>query len=175
MKIEDLVEQFQNKDEKAFKKLYEMYAVSIRGVIFNIVKNNAITDELLQDTFIKAWQNAASYSSKKGRFFTWILNIARNSAIDTVRSKSFKKAKNNLNSDAYEHLLTHTYDLDQSTDAIGIKKFLPKISAKRCEIIELLFIKGYTQKEVSQHLKISISTVKTRKRNGIKSLRLLVL
>jgi RNA polymerase sigma factor (sigma-70 family) len=97
MQLEILVEKFQQKDEKAFEALYNMYSESMHGVIFNIVRNHDIAQEVMQDVFIKAWHNASSYSSEKGRFFTWILNIARNAAIDKTRSKSFKNASKNLN------------------------------------------------------------------------------
>ncbi|WP_178987906.1 RNA polymerase sigma factor [Winogradskyella schleiferi] len=165
--LNNLVEQFQNKNENAFEKLYEMYSESIHGVIFNIVNDRAIADELTQDTFIKAWNNAASYSTEKGRFFTWILNIARNTAIDTLGTKSLQQSETHLNSDSLKNDFSSPDNLDQSTDAIGIKKFLPKLSSKRCKLIELLFIKGFTQKEVSEHLDMPIGTVKTRSRDGI--------
>ena len=64
----------------------------MQGVIYNIVRDSDVAEEVMQDVFIKAWQNASSYSSEKGRFFTWILNIARNAAIDKTRSKAFKKS-----------------------------------------------------------------------------------
>jgi RNA polymerase sigma-70 factor (ECF subfamily) len=93
--LEILVQQFQSKNQVAFKKLYGMYSQSIHGVVYNIVKDAHIADEIMQDVFIKAWHKADTYSSKKGRFFTWILNIARNAAIDMTRSKAFKQYKQN--------------------------------------------------------------------------------
>lgn len=173
--LNELVMQFQNKDEKAFEKLYHMYSNSIHGILFNIVKDKGIADELVQDTFMKAWQNAERYSPQKGRFYTWILNIARNAAIDKLRSKEFKNLKKNINSDWLENKLTSHHDIDESTNTIGITKFLPRLSVKRCEIINLLFIRGFTQKEASKHLNIPIGTVKTRSRNGILHLRQMVL
>jgi len=78
MQPDELIERLKSKDQKAFKSLYDMYSESLHGVIFSIVKDNALAEELLQDTFIKIWNNAKTYTSKKGRFFTWALNIARN-------------------------------------------------------------------------------------------------
>nr|WP_321223058.1 RNA polymerase sigma factor [uncultured Psychroserpens sp.] len=175
IKLNDLVMQFQNKDEKAFEKLYHMYSKSIHGILFNIVKDQSIADELVQDTFMKAWKNAKTYSAEKGRFYTWILNIARNTAIDKLRSKSFKNTKRNFSPDWFENMITSHDDMEESTNSIGITKFLPKLSVKRCEIINLLFIEGFTQKEASKHLNIPIGTVKTRSRNGILQLRQMVL
>jgi RNA polymerase sigma-70 factor (ECF subfamily) len=173
--LETLVKQFQNKDQVAFEKLYNMYSKSIHGVVYNIVKNSDMADELMQDVFIKAWKKADTYSSKKGRFFTWILNIARNTAIDKTRSKAFKQTKQNLNADFFVDIITSNDNLDASTDAIGIKKFVTNLGQKCKEVIELLYFKGFTQKEASEELQMPIGTVKTRNRNCIQQLRDMVL
>jgi RNA polymerase sigma-70 factor (ECF subfamily) len=125
--------------------------------------------------FIKAWHKADTYSSDKGRFFTWVLNIARNAAIDKTRSKAFKNSKQNLNSDFFVDILETSESLDDSTDAIGIKKFVDKLAEKCKAVIELLYFKGYTQVEASETLNMPIGTIKTRNRNCIKELRNLVL
>ena len=126
MNLELLIEKFQQKDVNAYEKLYNMYCDSISGVVNNIVKNDEVTKEITQDVFIKAWNSSESYSAKKGRFFTWILKIARNAAIDYTRSKKFKQSKQNLNSDFFVDILTTNENLDASTDAIGLKEFVTK-------------------------------------------------
>ena len=175
MQLETLILKFQQKDEKAFEALYNMYSDSMHGVIFNIVRDNDIAEELMQDVFIKAWNNASSYSAEKGRFFTWILNIARNAAIDKTRSKAFKNSKKNLDAEYFVDILQNSESLDNKTDAIGIGKFVSKLAKKCIEVIELLYFQGYTQKEASEELNIPIGTIKTHNRNCIKELRDIVL
>ena len=171
MQLEFLVSQFQKKDEKAFEKLYNMYSKSMHGVIFNIVRDHELAEEVMQDVFIKAWEKADSYNSSKGRFFTWLLNISRNAAIDKTRSKAFKKSSKNLNSDYFGDIIHSSDNLGSKTDAIGIKKFVDKLADKCIKIIELLYFKGYTQKEASKELDMPIGTIKTRNRNCIQELR----
>lgn len=175
MQLETLISQFQNKNEKAFESLYKMYGESMLGIIYNIVRDRDIAEEVLQDVFIKAWNNSSSYSAEKGRFFTWILNIARNAAIDKTRSKSFKNSKRNLDAENFVDILQTSESLEDSTDAIGIKKFVKKLGKKCKAVIELLYFKGYTQKEASETLDMPIGTIKTRNRNCINELRALVL
>jgi len=175
MQLELLITKFQQKDQKAFEELYNMYGASMHGVIYNIVRDNDIAEEIMQDVFIKAWNNSASYSASKGRFFTWILNIARNAAIDKTRSKSFKNSKKNLDAEFFVDILQTSESLDDQTDAIGIKKFVSKLAKKCIEVIELLYFKGYTQQEASEALDMPIGTIKTRNRNCIKELRTIVL
>lgn len=171
MELEVLVEKFRNKDEKAFEKLYEMYSDSICGVIFNVVKNADIAQEICQDVFIKAWKNAHTYNATKGRFFTWMLNIARNAAIDEVRSKAHKNSKQNLSSDFLVDILEDGNDLNSQIDAIGVKSLLSNLKEKCIQIIELLYFKGYTQKEAAEELEIPVGTVKTRNRSCISQIR----
>ena len=175
MQLEALVLKFQQKDERAFETLYNMYSESMHGVIYNVVRDHDIAQEVMQDVFIKAWHKADSYNSKKGRFFTWILNIARNAAIDKTRSKSFKNSSKNLNADYFVDILPTQDNLDNSTDAIGIANFVGKLAEKCKKVIDLLYFKGYTQKEASETLDMPIGTIKTHNRNCIKELRAMVL
>ena len=171
MNLDQLILQFQNKDVKAYEKLYNMYCDSISGIVNNIVKNDDIAQEITQDVFIKAWNKADTYSSKKGRFFTWILNIARNAAIDYTRSKNFKQSKQNHNADFFVDILETNDSLDSATDTIGLKEFVTKLGDKCKAVIELLYFKGFTQKEASEELEMPIGTIKTRNRNCIGELR----
>ncbi|WP_405611593.1 RNA polymerase sigma factor [Polaribacter sp. Asnod1-A03] len=171
MNQDQLILQFQQKDVKAYEKLYNMYCDSISGVVNNIVKNDDVAQEITQDVFIKAWNNAESYSAKKGRFFTWILNIARNAAIDYTRSKKFKQSKQNLNSDFFVDILETSSSLDSTTNTIGLKEFVTNLGAKCKSVIELIYFKGFTQKEASEELNMPIGTIKTRNRSCIGELR----
>ncbi|ALM07419.1 RNA polymerase sigma-70 factor [Sediminicola sp. YIK13] len=171
MELEVLVSHFQSKDMKAFEKLYAMYSENICGVINTIVKNTDLAEEICQDVFMKAWNNAESYNASKGRFFTWIMNIARNAAIDELRSKSNKNSKQNLSSDFFVDILESKDDLNSQMDTIGIQNLLKNLKEKCVQIIELLYFKGYTQKEAAEELDIPVGTVKTRNRNCISQIR----
>lgn len=175
MELDLLVTNFQKKDEKAFETLYNMYSDSMHGVIYNIVRNHAIAEEVMQDVFIKAWHKSDSYNSSKGRFFTWILNIARNAAIDKTRSKAFKNSGKNLNAEFFVDILETSENLNDKMDAIGIGKYVKSLGEKCKKIIEYLYFKGFTQKETSEELDIPLGTIKTRNRNCIKDLRAMVL
>ncbi len=172
MKLEVLITRFQQKDVSAFERLYGMYAENICGVINTIVRNETLAQEICQDVFVKIWHNAASYNSSKGRFFTWILNIARNAAIDEMRSKSYKNQKKNLSADSFVGILEPEGSHNEAAiDAEGIRRLINRLKQKCVEIIDLLYFKGYTQKEVAEELEIPLGTVKTRNRNCISQLR----
>ncbi|WP_046758049.1 RNA polymerase sigma factor [Kordia jejudonensis] len=171
MELALLIKKFKNKDPKALEALYDMYNESIFGVIHTIVKNDDIATEVMQDVFVKAWNKSDSYTAGKGRFFTWLLNIARNAAIDKVRSKSFKNAQQNHDIDFFVHSIETHDSLDQKTNAIGIKQYIEKLTENCKKVVDYIYFKGYTQKETAEALDIPLGTVKTRNRNCIKELR----
>lgn len=171
MDLDALVRRFQKKDIIAFENLYEMYWDNICGVVHTIVRNKNLAEEITQDIFTKVWNNSDNYNPSKGRFFTWILNIARNAAIDEVRSKSYKNQKRNLSTDYFVGILEQDDTSNKEVDITGIKKLLNKLTAECTRIISLLYFNGYTQKEAAEELAIPLGTIKTRNRNCISQLR----
>ncbi len=171
MQPDQLILLVQQKNHQAFSKIYEMYSQSIYGVIYNRVQDTEIAEEILQDVFIKVWEKAHTYSFEKGRFYTWILNISRNATIDLLRSKSYKNSKKNYEHDNFVNVLEKQSHFNINTDVIGIKKFIKLLEPMCIKIIELLYFKGFTQKEASDELQIPLGTIKTRNRNCLISLR----
>lgn len=171
MQPNELIHLLKLRDEKAFHRVYELYSENVFGIIHTIIRNTEISEEVTQDVFIRIWNNIDSYSEKKGRFFTWILNIARNAAIDKTRSKSFKNEKQNQTADYFVDILEEKSSFSHKIDAIGIKKYISTLEPLCKKVIHLLFFKGYTQKETSEELAIPLGTVKTRNRICIDKLR----
>jgi len=166
-----LILQLQNGNEKAFQKIYDMYSENILGVIYTIVQDETQSEEVMQDVFMKIWNNASSYSEKKGRFFTWILNIARNTAIDKVRSKSYTNDKKNQTIDSFVNIFESKDNISENTNSIDIKNYVKQLEENCKKIIDLLFFKGYSQKEASEELSTPLGTIKTRSRKCINQLR----
>ena len=92
---EELVLALRNREKIAVEALYDMYSASLFGVISRIIIDIPVAEDVLQETFVKIWHSFASYSTEKGRLFTWMVNIARNLAIDKIRSKDFKNNNKN--------------------------------------------------------------------------------
>jgi RNA polymerase sigma-70 factor (ECF subfamily) len=99
------------------------------------------------------------------------LNISRNAAIDKVRSKAYKNKLKNSDFDDFSFFIKDDMDLDRQSDGYGLRKFVDKLKPMCVKLIDLLFFKGYTQKEVSETLDIPLGTVKSRNRSCLNSLR----
>ena len=171
MQQDGLILELQNGNERAFERIYQLYSESVYGIIYSIVNDEKIAEEILQDVFLKIWNNASSYNSSKGRFFTWILNIARNASIDQLRSKSHKNKLKNLQADNFVNILENKTHFSSKADAIGISKYINILKPVCKKLINLLFFKGFTQKETAEELNMPLGTVKTRNRACINKLR----
>lgn len=166
--IEELVNQLQGGSEKALSKLYDRYSGALYGLVLKIVRDDELAQDILQDSFVNIWKKAQSYSSTKGSFFTWMLNICRNKSIDALRKiERERDGKDELAlSDNYSMHGTET-----NINAIGLKDHLSKLTEEQQLIIEYIYFKGYTQQEVSDELGIPLGTVKTRARLAVSELR----
>ena len=156
-------------DKAAVSLLYDNYSDALFGVILRIVNQEALAEEILQDTFLKIWKYRESYDESKGRFFTWMLNIARNTAIDQTRLKSFSQKNQDL--DNVVSIIDSREQENFNVDAIGIRELIEKLPEEHRSIIDLVYFKGFTHIEASEALSIPLGTLKTRLRLAIIQLR----
>jgi len=140
-------------------------------VINNITNDREESEDVLQNVFVKIWNNFASYDELKGRLYTWMLNIARNMAIDSTRSKH-EKIKNKIQetSDSVYHK-NNLYTENSSHENIGLQNIINNLKDDQQQIIDLAYFQGYTQEEISQKLNMPLGTVKTKVRQAIITLR----
>ena len=159
-----------NGDQSACEQLYDQFSASLFGVILKIVHSEDDSQDVLQDAFIKIWKNILKYDSNKGTLFTWMLNIARNTAIDKHR-KLKKDGKVNIQIVTSSVSSSVAHKTEQSTDKIGLKEEVKKLSAEHQLMIDYIYFQGYTQQEVADELEMPLGTVKTRIRNAVNELR----
>lgn len=159
-----------NKEERGFNYLYENYSGALYGTIIKVVLFPAEANEVLQDVFVKIWNSIQSFDVEKGTLYTWMLNIARNSAIDKLRSKAYK---NNLKNQAIPDFVNDSEQLttEQTHNFGEVKNVVNKLRADYSEVINQAYFGGYTQEEISENLGIPLGTVKTRTRAAFQELR----
>ena len=166
---EELVRQLKLREEQAFQHLYENYSKSLFTVICQLVTQQDAAEDVLQQVFIKIWKNIHSYDVTKGRLFTWMLNIARNQAIDFTRSKEFNKVGKTvpLGDDVY---IDREGSSTKARD-VGLNKVLETLPEESRKVVELSFFRGYTHQEIASILQLPLGTVKTKIRSTIQELR----
>ncbi|MEJ6980948.1 sigma-70 family RNA polymerase sigma factor [Pedobacter sp. P351] len=167
----DLIQAIRQKQRIGSEALYDMYSASLYGVIIRVVQNQELAEDLLQEAFIKIWNSFDSYDEKKGRLFTWMVNLTRNLSVDKIRSKDFRN--NSKNQDIENSVITIDEQRNSSLnpDLFGVREMVNKLKPEVKAVLDLIYFKGYTQVEASEELGIPLGTVKTRVRLAIISLR----
>lgn len=168
IEIETLVNRIKNGDSSAFSEMYDRYSAALNGVVRRFVVDQDQANDILQDSFVKIWKNIDRYDSTKGSFYTWMLNVARNTSIDFLR-KNKKELKSEIQD--WESTVGVQNAVQQNTSTIGLQKLVETLVPDQQVIIEYLYFKGYTQQEVSDELELPLGTVKTRTRLAMRELR----
>ena len=158
-------------DPAILEYLYDHYSGALYGVVLRVVRNEEIAQEVLQDAFLKIWDKIDSYESSKGRLFTWMLNVTRNLAIDKMRSKEMSHGRKTDDLELFVDRINALGGSEMSVETIGLKEVVQKLSGDQRFVVEHLYLKGYTQSELSEEFNIPLGTVKTRTRLALVELR----
>ena len=168
---EELILLLQQQDKAAFSYLYDNYAPALYNIILRMVADVTLSEDILQEAFVKIWNNFTSYDQSKGRLFTWMLNITRNLTIDMMRSKGYKMQRKISGDETSVDNFQDQSNYINKFDALGLRKQLTNLNDNQRVIIDLAYFNGYTQKEISKEMGIPLGTVKTRMRTAIVELR----
>jgi RNA polymerase sigma factor (sigma-70 family) len=168
----ELVALLQERNGQAFSYLYDNYSGALLGVIGGIIADRDLAGDVLQNVFVNIWRKIELYDPSKGRLFTWMLNIARNAAIDEVRSRSYRDAQKNQPI-AEDGSLPGAVTGPAIGD-VGLKKVLAKLKEEWRVLIDLSYFQGYTHEEIAKLQGLPLGTVKTRIRTALSHLRTMI-
>lgn len=169
---EQIVVLLQRKDQAVIRLIYEQYSHNLFNIIYRIVKDHNMAQDVFQEVMVKIWKKGDYYDREKGSLYTWLVSICRNAAIDKTRSREYIKAMQTSSPDSLQDrpkLAKATED--RLEDVRELIKQLPK---KQKDIVDMAYFQGYTQEEISKKLSIPLGTVKTRIRLALKHLRKVV-
>lgn len=163
-----LVSRLYARDETAMAHFYKHYKRALYLTIWRIVRQNEIAEDLLQECMVKFWVAFPTYDTRKGRLFTWALQIGRNLALDCLREQ---RRKTQLTSPLTEAVTSNrAAPTTFHPEHIGVRDWLNLLSASDRRLLELLYLEGYSQSEVAEELAIPLGTVKTRAGRIIRNL-----
>jgi len=169
---DELLRRLKLHEEQAYSFLYDHYSKALFIIIKQIITQQEVAEDILQETFVKVWQNIHTYDGSRGRLYTWMLSIARNLSIDRTRSKEFNKQSKT--GTLQENVYTSAPTEESRVTDVGLKKVLNSIPEENARLIDLAYFKGYTQEEIAKILVMPVGTVKTRMRSAIANLRKLI-
>jgi RNA polymerase sigma factor (sigma-70 family) len=169
---QELVALLQQRNEKAFSYLYDNYSGALFGIVNGIVPDKEVANDVLQNVFINIWRRIETYDASKGRLFTWMLNIARNAAIDELRSKGYRDSQKNRTIE--EGTEVPGAVTGPTIDDVGLKKVLSTLKGELRVLVDMSYFQGFTHEEISKALNIPLGTVKTRIRSALMQLRTMI-
>jgi RNA polymerase sigma-70 factor (ECF subfamily) len=141
---QELVTLLLQKNDQAFNYLYDNYSPALFGIINQIIPDKELSADVLQNVFVNIWKKIDSYDETKGRLFTWMLNIARNAAIDKIRSKSYQDNLKNQPLEENVNTVTVTSVVNPRINDTGLKKLVNNLKQEYRELIELFYFQGFT-------------------------------
>lgn len=172
-----LMKRIKARDEEALSELYDLYNRLLFGMIISIVKKREEAEDVLQEVFIKIWDNAHTFNEDRGNVYSWIVTLTRNKSIDHIRSKRYKTQQKATRDVAAPEFILEGEFFDPlettifSDRAELVRKALAEIPENQSEVLKIAYYRGMTQSEISDHLEIPLGTVKTRMRQGMIKLK----
>jgi RNA polymerase sigma-70 factor (ECF subfamily) len=167
---EELVFALKQKDEFALSYLYDNYSGALNNVILNIIKDEVQAEDILQEAFLKIWNNVIDYDASKGRLFTWMRTIVNNLTLDKIRGKDFKKQALIKGDETLAAYFQDT-SINTTQNNSDLQQRIDKLDPKLRVILNMNYFEGYTQEQIATALHIPLGTIKTRIRSAILELR----
>jgi RNA polymerase sigma-70 factor (ECF subfamily) len=165
-------------DASALEALYERHAPMIMGLAFKISGDHALAEDILQETFWRAWKSAATYQPQRGSFAAWLFRIARNLAIDSYRWQRLRPQATSGMEEAdpvIEQLPDPQVDVvnqaQWSLDFQQVRSALATLPAEQGQVIEMAYFQGMTRQEIAEATGEALGTIHTRARLGLQKLR----
>lgn len=172
-----LIRKISLKDEAAFSQFYDIHHRYLYTIIFNILRDQAEAEDLLQEIFVQIWNKIDSYDETLGNPLAWVTRMTRNKSIDRLRSKSYKKRSGETNIENFFNLSGDPRsddpdaDIIQRQEQIEVSDALKSLKKNQRDLIELAYFRGFSQTELAEHFSIPLGTVKTRMRAAMIILR----
>jgi RNA polymerase sigma-70 factor, ECF subfamily len=168
-----LIARLQRRDPQALAELYDRYGKMAYSLVLRVVRDSAIAEDLVQETFLRVWNRVHSVDSDKGSIGPWLLAIARNRAIDYLRSSAGRERKA-VELDEIEHAsLYHQMEAEilVSDQARRVKVAMNKLEPNYRTVMELAYFEGLSQSEMAIKMGQPLGTIKTWVRTALQSLR----
>jgi len=169
-----LVERLKQRDPDAMGELYDRFGRLAYSVIVGIVRDGAIAEDLTQETFMRVWNRVQAFDSERGALGAWLLAVARNRAIDYVRSSGARMAMNCFELEEREHpslFVDMEEKLFNASSVLKIRQAMTKLTENQRKVVELAYYQGLSQIEMAEKLDQPLGTVKTWVRTALKTLR----
>jgi RNA polymerase sigma-70 factor, ECF subfamily len=169
-----LAQRLKQRDPQALSAIYDKYGRLAFTVILRTVREVTVAEDLVQETFLRVWNRATSFDPQRGSLGTWIVQVARNQAIDYVRSVDARMSAAAVDLDVTEERAARFALEDESLSLDRrrrIQEAIRKLTPTQREVIQLAYFEGLSQTEMADRLERPLGTVKSWVRAALNVLR----
>lgn len=169
----DLARRLQSRDPSVVAELYDRYGRIAFTLILRIVRDRAVAEDLVQECFLRVWTRSQAFDADRGALGPWILTVARNQALDYIRSVQGRVWNNMSSSDSEHPKSFHDWE-GEMLDGVRLQQVrsaLERLSEKQRSVIELAYFEGLSHTEMAERMKEPLGTVKTWVRTALQALR----
>jgi RNA polymerase sigma-70 factor (ECF subfamily) len=169
----DVVMRLQRREPQALAELYDRYCGMIYRLVLRMVRDTGIAEDLVQETFLRAWNHASGFDSERGAVAPWLLAIARNRALDYLRAQSRRGGTTMELNEAERPARFVDFPAESLNFDLArqVKRVLEQLSADQRVAIELAYFEGMSQSEIAVRMGQPLGTVKTRMRRAMLQMR----
>lgn len=160
-------------DRSAFRTVYEATSAKLFGVCLRILPDRQTAEDVLQDTYVTVWRKAASFDASRASPITWLVTIARNRAIDRLRSAAPMKNAAPVEEahDLADAGPLASETIEQADEAARLNGCLETLEDKARAVIRTAFFEGATYDELAKRENVPLGTMKSWIRRGLMRLR----
>lgn len=160
------------RDRTAFRQLYECVAPKLFAILLRILRNRSTAEEVLQDVFLKIWENAERFSAETGPAMGWLVSIARNRAIDVLRSKNPAEPFGQTDQvDPFANIAAPGDSESEMLNIAALRRCLGVIDQPTRSCILLAYYEGYSREELARRFGRPVNTIKTWLHRGLAALQ----
>lgn len=171
--VSRLVELVAQGNQTSFLELYDLFADRVYGLAVYMLRDGMAAEEVTQETFLKLWTSADSFRPGRGRFSTWLLTIARRTAIDRIRRESRRpEIAEDLDVEAdWTREFSNPASDSEEARWRALYFSLNELPPEQRRAVTLSYYHGLSHSEIAAYLEIPLGTAKTRIRLGLQKLR----
>lgn len=160
-------------DEDAFARLYDATSSTVHGLVLRLVRSPELAAEVVQEVYLMAWQQSERFDPGRGTVLAWLCTMAHRRAVDRIRQSQRERDRDQQ----YEVRQVQTPAdstwgaVEQSLESEEVRAELGALSALQREAVCLVYYRGYSHRQVAEHLAVPLGTAKARIRDGLNNLR----
>ena len=171
----ELIERIQRREPDGLAAAYDRYGPITYSLFVRITRDRTMAEDLQQELFMRIWNRARDFDATRGSFGVWIVSIARNMAIDHLRSAQARfnmklRPIDNLDPSLFSQKAGEQESLIDRTRRV--KAAFSSLNENERKVLELAYFEGFSQSEIASRLQEPLGTVKTWTRSGLGRLRI---